>query len=281
MAQYSKLTNDYLAQQTTIHEVVMIADKSGRIINEFGGAVANISVASGLLQGYDHTHKFGAVPEMSNGQTGTVWDKNDTLYPWSAWDTHGVVTLTTHAANDTLSTDDSGGSVTIYGLDTNFEEQEETIAISGSAGTGALTFSRVWRAYFTPASGSAGNATRIKMFRGATEVVRINIDKAQTLMAVYTVPAGKTAFMCRKSSTVQGSGYATVEMYIRYGGENAFRVQNTAQVNGPGGQYIAEFIIPLKYPEKTDIDFRASGVSNNARITASFDILMIDNTLLV
>lgn len=279
MAQYDTRRKSLRTDNDRMYEVVMLADKAGRIINSFGGSVANVSIATGKIQGYSSTHKFGAVPAMSNGQTGTVWDKNDTVYPWSAWATPGPVTITTTNSSGSPVTTDSGGSVTLYGLDENFSEVEETIAISGSSGTGTQTFSRLWRGYFNPFNGSS-NTSQIRVSRAGTEVLRINIDKAQTLMAVYTVPAGKTGFIVRKSATVQGSGYATVEMFVRYGAQGAFRVQNTAQVSGPGGQYTSEFIIPLSFPEKSDIDFRASGVSNNARITATFDILLIDNALL-
>ena len=63
-------------------------------------------------------------------------------------------------------------------------------------------------------------------------------------------------------------------MFIRYFGNEAFRVGHTFEVAGDGGPYLYEFCIPVKIPEKSDIDIRATVRSNNARVTAAFDILL-------
>ncbi len=51
-----------------------------------------IFIANGQVFNTSFNHKFGAVPSMSQNTTGTIWDKNDTLYPWSAFDTPGTFT---------------------------------------------------------------------------------------------------------------------------------------------------------------------------------------------
>jgi len=63
-------------------------------------------------------------------------------------------------------------------------------------------------------------------------------------------------------------------MYVRYFGEASFRVGHSFEVCGDGGEYMYEFGIPLRIPEKSDIDIRASVRSNNARVTAAFDMLL-------
>jgi hypothetical protein len=37
-----------------------------------------------------------------------------------------------------------------------------------------------------------------------------------------------------------------------------------------------EFFTPVVIPEKSDIDIRASVRSNNARVTAAFDLILIE-----
>ena len=44
-----------------------------------------------------------------------------------------------------------------------------------------------------------------------------------------------------------------------------------------GGQYDYTFQTLIPVPEKTDIDIRATMRSNNKRITAAFDVLLVDN----
>lgn len=234
-----------------------------------------LNIARGLVRGTTAIHKFGAVPAMSTGTTGTIWDKSDTLYPWSAFNTPGILTIATTAANDSTSTADDGKSVTILGLDQNFNEVQETIAISGSTGTGTKTFARVYRAYV---SDTTANATNIKVSRGATEVLRISIGQAQTLMAIYTVPAGYTGYLKKGVASIQYGGDATINMYVRYLG-GPFRIGHTGEVAGTGMPYLYEFSVPISLPEKTDIDVRATARSNNARVTAAFDIILIKEGL--
>lgn len=234
----------------------------------------HLNIARGLVKGTSFVHKFGAVPAMSTGVTGTIWDKNDTLYPWSAFNTPGVLTIATTASNDSTSTDDDGKTVTIFGLDANFNAVSETIAISGSSGTGAQVFSRVFRAFT-----SAENATRIKVSRGGTEVLRISIGKSQTLMAIYTVPAGHTGYLTQGTASILYGGDATIDMFVRYSSSGAFRIGHTAEVAGTGMPYNYKFTVPIPLPEKTDIDVRAAVRSNNSRVTAAFDLILIKDSL--
>ena len=275
MAQFSAHRQDWFGSVTNsnIFEVIMMADKDGNIINS-AGISSNINIAAGLVDGWASIHKFGAVPAMSQGQSGTIWDVDDTFYPWSAFDTPGVLTISTTTSNGTLSSLDDGITVHVLGLDENFEEVEDTFTISGNSATGTVSFKRVYRAY---TYGINANQTQIRVSRGATEVLRINIGKSQTLMAVYTVPAGKTAYLIQGTTTCAASSDATVDMFVRYFGQDSFRIGHTLEVAGVGGQYTYQFGVPIPIPEKSDLDVRAEVRSNNARVTAAFDILLVDN----
>jgi len=233
----------------------------------------DLNVARGKVRGASQIHKFGATPSQSTNTTATLWDKEDTLYPWSAFDTAGVLVVGAVGAAD------NGKELTIQGLDENFELASETFTLS-SAGTvtGTQTFKRVYRGFI---STSTTNETEINVTRGGTEVLRILADAGQTLMAVYTVPAGYTGYLYQGNATAQGSAFGTGFMYLRYNSTgNAFRVGHTFEVTGTGGQYTYKFSFPQELPEKTDIDVRmTTGTSNNGRFTAAFDILLIKNEL--
>ena len=233
-----------------------------------------IHVSKGMMKGITSINKFGSVPLMStNPGTGSVWDKSDTIYPWSAFNTPGILTVATTIANGSAATDDDGKSIVIYGLDENFLPQVDTITVAGGVGTGTKTFARVYRAYIT--NGDT-NLNQWRVSRGGTEVLRITIGKAQTLMAIYTVPAGKTGYLIKGTASTQADGDATVDMFVRYGGTGAFRIGHSAEVSGTGGQYSYEFTIPIELPEKTDIDVRATVRTNNARVSSVFDIVLLD-----
>ena len=226
-----------------------------------------LGVAANHYDGLSHIHKFGAVPALSINTTGTIWDVNDTPYPWSSFSSAG--TLSVPAVNAS----DNGKTIRIVGLDADYLEISEDVTVSSSGATATTkSFIRVYRAFVT--NGSATNVANINVQKGGVTVARITAGKAQTLMAIYTVPAGKTAYLMKGVATCQAGADATVDMYVRYFGESAFRVGHSFEVSGTGGEYMYEFGIPLRIPEKSDIDVRASVRSNNARVTAAFDILL-------
>lgn len=229
-----------------------------------------IDIARGIVRGASSVHKFGATPEMSQNQTGSVWDIDDTLYPWSAFDTAGVLTI------PAVNVADNGHVVTVLGLDENYNEVSEEFTVSSSGTvTGTQTFKRVYRAFCT--AGGVTNTGNINVQRGATTVLRITAGKGQTLMAIYTVPRGKTAYILQGACTVEANADATGNMFVRYFGQDTFRIGHSFEVSGAGGQYFYKFGVPIQIPQKSDIDVRATVRSNNARITAAFDILLLDN----
>ena len=232
----------------------------------------NLNVSRGKTRGASQIHKFGATPSQSINTTASIWDKGDTLYPWSAFDTPGVL------VGAQVGADDNGKVVTIEGLDENFELiSEEFILSSAGTVTGTKTFKRVYRGYVS--SGAGTNVGQLNFSRGGTQVLRILAGAGQTLMAVYTVPAGYTGYIYQGVATAQSGADATGYMYIRYNSvATIFRVGHTFEVAG-GGEYTYKFAFPQEMPEKTDIDVRLTTRSNNGRFTAAFDILLIKNEL--
>tara|TARA_R110000868_G_scaffold124490_12_gene329190 strand:+ start:11330 stop:12073 length:744 start_codon:yes stop_codon:yes gene_type:complete len=227
----------------------------------------NLNIARGLVKGTTHINKFGAVPSMSTHTTGTVWDINDTVYPWSAFNTASVLSVA-------ATTAENGHEVTIVGLDSNYNSLTETVTIAAGAATTTKSFLRAFRAFSnTPAT----NNIDIKV--GSTIVARILAGNAQTLMAVYTIPAGHTGYIWKGTMTAQASADATGNMFIRYFGQTSFRIGHSFEVSGVGGPYTYDFPIPLPIPEKTDIDVRATTRTNNGRYTAVFDLCIIKTGL--
>ena len=224
--------------------------------------------ARGVYNNISSVNKFGAVPAMSQNNTGTVWDVNDTDYPWSAWATATTVTV------DRASASDADKQLVIEGLDENYEAATDTVTLTNATGNASTqTFIRVFRAYMT--NGSATNVGNVDIKVSTTVVARITAGKCQTLMAIYTVPAGHSAYILKGVATCQDGADATGDMFVRYFGESAFRVGHSFEVCGDGGPYDHSFGVPYKIPAKADIDVRATVRSNNARITAAFDIMLI------
>jgi hypothetical protein len=98
-------------------------------------------------------------------------------------------------------------------------------------------------------------------------------------MAVWTVPAGYTAYMLQTNTTCyteQNNKFGITRLITRQPG-GVFRTQDKHTV--VLSQNVVEFPIPLAIPEKTDIEMRAVASSSNAnlQVSGSFDIVYIKN----
>lgn len=231
-----------------------------------------LNVSRNKVRGATQIHKFGATPSQSVNTTATIWDIPDTLYPWNAFDTAGVLVATIADASD------NGKIVRVEGLDGDWNIAIEDFTLSSSgAVTGTQIFKRVNAAYLISGGSNVGN---ISFARGGTEVLRINAGLSQSLMSIYTVPAGCTGYVYQGTASAQAGADGTGFMYVRLNGQaTIFNIGHTFEVDGDGGQYTYKFSFPQPLPEKTDIDIRLITRSNNGRYTAAFDILLVDETL--
>jgi hypothetical protein len=229
-----------------------------------------IKISRGMVKDASFIHKFGAVPAMSQSSSGTVWDKNDTIYPWSAWNTSSNVNV------DAASASDVGKHVTVVGLDANYNQMSETITLVGQNNNySSNTFSRIFRAFVSDGEENAGQIT---IQKNTTDVAIISTTYSQTLMAIYTVPAGYTGYIYKGTCSAQAGADGTAGMFIRYFGQTAFRIGHSFEVSGAGGQYTYDFSFPIPVPEKSDIDIRITTRTNNGRYTAAFDLLLVKNS---
>ncbi len=228
-----------------------------------------IKISRGMVKGASFIHKFGAVPSMATNTTGTVWDKNDTVYPWASWATAGIINV------DSSSASDINKSITVVGLDANYNQISETITLTTQTNNNSSnSFIRIFRAFISDGETNVG---QISVQRDTTDVAIITAGYGQTLMAVYTVPAGYTGYLYKGTCSAQSGADGTGNMFVRYFGQSSFRIGHSFEVSGAGGQYVYDFSFPIPIPEKSDIDVRITTRSNNGRYTAAFDLLLVQN----
>jgi len=210
-------------------------------------------------------HKFGANFDIDqNTDPESVWTGSG-LYPWSSLSSAQTIYCISTSASDTAT-------LTIEGLDANYDQQTETVTLTGTtAVTTSNTFIRVFRMTYEDGANVGDITARVTSGTG-TVVAKIDAGYAQTLMAVYTIPAGFTGYMVALDATIDGTKTCQVVMYHRLTGK-PFRIAHVAESTG---HYRYDFRVPLKLPEKTDIDIRIDQVSSNdARVTANFDIILL------
>jgi len=241
-----------------------------------------LQVSRGQVSYHKSLFKYGYNPLIINVNE-TVWDGGGLyVYPTSA-----AVMYVSSSSTDDASTGTGARTILVSGLDANYEELEETVILNGQtqvATTGS--FLRVFRAYVLTAGSDGTNAGDIYIGTSgssggvptSTFYAKITAGEAQTLMAVYTVPANKTLYVTQGIAT-HGTDTAGAFMTIRfkvtpYGGVSRTQVK----LDIVGSEILYPFQNPLKITEKSDIEVQAicSKNQNNA-VSASFDGVLIDN----
>ena len=228
-----------------------------------------LQVSRNQIPYHKRVFKFGFNPDI-NGTEETVWDVGGLyVYPSSAI----AMTATTTAGT---ASDDNGVLVTIEGLDTDYHEVSEEVTLAGAGtATTTQTFLRVYRAFV---SGSQEPTGTINIANGGTTYARITLGVNQTLMALWTVPAGYTAYINHiniASGTANTNQYITAS-FISREINKVFRVQLKQTIGRSG---VADFVIeyPLPFEEKTDLEVRAVSSGTNNLVSADFEILYIKN----
>ena len=221
-----------------------------------------LGVQKGLVTNHSGVQKFGLSTSVGSSAFETIWDGNNTYtYPSSA----GTATAT---SSDTGS--DNNGTVEIQGLNSSFDLATETLTIGGSAGS--TSFIRVFRAVMKTANTGNSNVGVITITVSSTTVAQIQAGYGQTLMAIYTVPRKHNAYILQLdvgSSKDLENEIRLITKEISNGD-----VWNTkAFITTRGGFVEKNYIVPIKVPEKTDIEIVAKSSATSA-VSAGFEFVL-------
>lgn len=181
----------------------------------------------------------------------------------------------------------------IYGLDSSMLEQEEFIVLNGTSNVATVnTYYRIYRMHTDGAASrddtNIGNLTATAQTDG-TVTAQVNAGNGQTLMAIYTIPSNKTAFITQLKGSINRNGAATGAMADLVLYEIPF-----ASVDGAGRRLEEYFSLAIegtsfatikfkpykKIDSNTDLIVQCEGVTdNNTDISAGFDLYLVDNDL--
>jgi len=230
--------------------------------------------AAGAINGVSIVKKFGF--NLSVTSQATIWDEGGLyVYPASA-------TVMQAASTDVDDTALGTGARTIriVGLDENWLDSYEDVALNGQTPVATTKqFIRVFRANVLSSGASGGSEGNIYIGTGTftagvpvNKYARITDGNNQTLMAIYSVPADKVAFISDYYSNSGKSGEVTVDSFVRsFGGV----FQNKRKVS----IFESTFYFPNRFPfylePKTDVEVRAAS-SVGTPISAGFDMMLVD-----
>ena len=246
----------------------------------------NLNIAQGNVISHSVVHKFGRGANIDTADGFVVlWDGaeyNDTLKTY---------TYSTSADIDRISSDNDTDTVEleIQGLDTNYNLVTQTKTLTGQTPVALDTsLIRIFRMKNIDSTDIVGNVfcfVNVATTLGVPDTITntramIHDGNNQTLMAIYTVPARKTAYIINwygALSSAKASSFNNLEMKSRAFG-SVFQLKHTSTLSSAGTSYIQHvFNVPQEFPEKTDFVMLSDSSVNDNAVSAGFDLVIIDN----
>ena len=248
---------------------------------------SGLAIAKGDVTGTTFVHKFGKTPDfdIADGYV-SVWDgANDAGIDQMDYQ------YSTTADIDSLVSSNAGDSVDIeiQGLDSNWDLTTQTITLNGQTRVALDTdLIRVFRMINVGATDLVGDVScyvNSSITGGVVDDsadVRaiINNGNNQTLMAIYTIPNGKTGYM--RSGFVSAAGAKktsvhNVRLFARPTG-GVFQLKHDTSINLAGTSYIQHlYVDPEVLPAKTDLEVKVNSDEDQAGISAGFDLVLVDD----
>jgi len=239
----------------------------------------DLQVARGQVDGHSQTLVSGY-----NGDVGTsyetIWTgSNLYVYPTSAV----AIKISSSDANDTAA-GTGARTATIVGLDGSYNQISETVSLNGqTAVTTTATFLRVFHLMVnTAGSGGAAAGTIYAGVGTVTSGVPATVYGTYTVnggstACIYTIPAGYTGYIF---DFLVATGCTTANAFTNLGLYNrplGGVFDNTLQGRcANGGAFAIPFNYPLSFPEKTDLEVRASATTASS-VSANFSVVIIKN----
>src|SRR6056300_447309 len=244
-----------------------------------------LQVQRGQVGWHETNFKFGFNPLIVDSLE-TIWAQGG-LYTYLS--SASTLYISSSSTNDDVG-DTGATSAKVSGLDANYVEISVTVDLDGQTGVqlgDVSNWIRVNRIQVMSAGSGGANAGVLYVGTEATPSSGVPVNKYatvaigdnQTLMALWTVPAGYTAYLCETHITVAteaNNKYGILTVLAKpEGGVFNIKDKFTTVLDTVTQKYIS----PLKFEEKTDIEVRAIGSSSNANIaiSAGLDILYIEN----
>ena len=254
---------------------------------------AGIEIAAGNVTGASVIHKFGNAPDFDTGDGAVdIWggadDSSTNAMSYTYSSTADIGILSSSSVSDT-------GTVEVQGLDSNWDLNVTTYTLNGTTdvdmsvtGTDLI---RVFRMKNTGSSELVGDVYIRTNGSGQTSGVpntantvraKINIGNNQTLMALYTIPNGKSGYLDHfyaSSGGIKKSSAFQIDLFARQTG-GLFQLKHRRAFDDSNESSTEKhYKVPEKFSAKTDITIRANaltGAVTQANISAGFDLVLMD-----
>jgi len=232
------------------------------------------AVALGRVTGWRALRKFGRNDDVDG--TEEMWEYGTSrVLPVTA----ATLSVVSSSSQDTNTTGTGAWTITVEGLDADYEELTETITMNGTSPVSSTgVFFRVNRAYVLTGGTGDTNVGNIDISINAAEQAFIEADEGQTHQTHYTVPAGHTVLVTGLTvvtGTLGGSSSLVVESQIKLLG-GMWRAISAVDLTD-GQTYQSRNTIGTVIPEKTEIRQKLILSGANGNVAGIFNGYLINN----
>jgi hypothetical protein len=214
------------------------------------------AISEGIIDNHFPLRIVGANENLATTNE-VLWD-NDSTYVYLA--SAETLKITSTDVDDDGDPADTGArTLYIWGLDTNYDEINDTITMNGTTAVDSnVQFLRVFGAYVTLSGTSQANegVISIKNNAGTNTLALIRAAYGGTLQAIWTVPADHIAYITNVTgSTLDSLKPVHTHIETKAFGSNTWRIRNHVFANASPYLYPENAAIILE--EKTDIQVSA------------------------
>ena len=238
-----------------------------------------LDIASGAIAGSAVINKFGANDSSTADTDLEVWDSG-TAYSYPA------TALMTSISQTTDQVALRGGTICVSGLDASWNLTTQNATLDATNTTTVVTLTnpliRVHRMCVLEDVVST-SSIRVHNAGETIDYAIINTGQNQTLMALYTIPNGKTAYVTNyygdvinaTAKTPTSTGFKLWAADRDNGYE--FQMKHAKAVSSGGSGTGHQFKPYFKITQKTDIKITAYCEAEAGHVHAGFDLILIDN----
>lgn len=231
-------------------------------------------VALGQFPRYSINNKFGYNVAAGTSQE-EVWNVGGIESYLSTAEKMNIVSTSTNDDGDPAGT--GAQTLTIYGLDNDWSEINETVTLNGQ--TNVLTtnsYLRVFRMIVNTAGSTGSNVGVITASAqtSASTHAQINATDNQTLKINFSAPAGKYVLITGAEIGTAKNKDVEIRFKIRPFGET---FQTKKVLNFYQATVSFEQFLPILIPPKSDITITAVTGAGTAEVSTNIDYLLIDS----
>jgi hypothetical protein len=238
-------------------------------------------VAAGEVTGQSVLIKFGSNVSSADGVTEEIWD-GSAAYTWPSI-TVPAITKISQTANQVAML---GGTIEVQGLAAGFILTTQTKTLDASDTTTPVTLNTpLIRIFRMKVQEDVVTTSPIRAHDDAeaTDYAIISTGKNQTLMAIYTVPAGKTFYMHNYSASyvrdsVKDPDSINFELWMAHREDGyEFQIKHSKGIPKQASGFQHNFKPYFKVEEKHDICVTSTADGQAAYTHGGFEGILVDD----